>query len=218
MKRGAMASAARSFSKSSSCYFHLSFSSLRPCLMSEAVDVGSLSWSVQLGLFLYMITRRLIIPTAASLQPSVTLDREKRWSLFFLPSFCLPYFFVLFFYLVFPPQLGVLSQVQSRDVFPGSLVQIGVACCHLCVRAYSDQQVQRRPSGQPSDRAATSPFDNDVFAFSSWCLQFYQQVSNLWWSHTHSIFSLRSAVITFWCRTASPCQSSRFTFNTKLRY
>lgn len=137
---------------------------------------------------------------------------------FFLASFCLPYFFVLFFYLVFPPQLGVLSQVQSRDVFPGSLVQIGVACCHLCVRAYSDQQVQRRPSGQPSGRAATSPFDNDVFAFSSWCLQFYQQVSNLWWSHTRSIFSLRSAVITFWCRTASPCQSSRFTFNIKLRY
>lgn len=94
-----MASAARSFSKSSSCYFHLSSSSLRPCLMSEAVDLRSLSWSVQLGLFLYMITRRLIIPTAASLQPSVTLDREKRLSLFFaffLPSLFLCYFFTLF--------------------------------------------------------------------------------------------------------------------------
>lgn len=92
-----MASAARSFSKSSSCYFHLSFSSLRPCLMSEAVDVGSLSW--ELGLFLYMITRRLIIPTAASLQPSVTLDREKRWSLFFF-AFFLP---SLFFCVIFLP-------------------------------------------------------------------------------------------------------------------
>lgn len=91
-----------------------------------------------------MITRRLIMPTAASLQASLTLDREKRLSLFFcLFSAFLIFWRVVFFHLVFPPQLGVLSQVQGRDVFPGSLVQIGVARCHLCVRAYSDQRVQR---------------------------------------------------------------------------
>lgn len=53
---------------------------------------------------------------------------------------------LLFFCLVFPPQSGVLSQVHSRDVFLGSLLQIGIARCDLRVGAYSDQRVQRWPT------------------------------------------------------------------------
>lgn len=73
------------------------------------------------------------------------------------------------FFLVFPPQLGVLSQVESRDVFPGSRVQIGIAQCHLCAKAYLVQQLQH--VNWPTGRADASSFNNDVFAFRSLCLQ-----------------------------------------------
>lgn len=154
------------FSKSSSCYFHLSASSLRPCLMPEAVDVRSLSWSVRLELFLYMITRRLIIPTATSLQPSITVDGEKRLQLFFfLPST----FFCVFFFSCFSSPIRCSFSGTEQRCFSSLSTTNWLAHCHLCARADLVQQLQHVI--WPFGRAGASSFDNDVFAFRSLCLQ-----------------------------------------------
>lgn len=180
-----MASAARSFSKSSSCYFHLSSSSsLCPCLMSEAVDVGSLSWSVQLGLFLYMITRRLIIPKAASLLPSVTLDREKRLSLFF--AFFLPslFFCVIFLPCFSSPIRCSVSGTEQRCFSGLSSANWRCTLSSLCRGLFPNNRSK-------ADRAAERPLLLSIMTslHSAAGVCSFTNRFQIWGGRTHTVFS-----------------------------